>query len=70
METGTVKWFNNSKSYGLILSDTQEEIPVFNYKHDLLLEGQRVEFDRLKDCTIIPEFRFTTMCYLTSIATI
>jgi prolyl 4-hydroxylase len=53
METGTVKWFNNSKSYGLILSDTQEEIPVFNYKHDLLLEGQRVEFNCVKEHDLI-----------------
>jgi prolyl 4-hydroxylase len=44
METGTVKWFNNSKSYGLILTDAGLEIPVFNYKPGCLLEGQRVEF--------------------------
>ncbi len=44
METGTVKWFNNSKSYGLILTDTGFEIPVFNYRTGCLLEGQRVEF--------------------------
>lgn len=44
METGTVKWFNNSKSYGLILADSGFEIPVFNYRLGCLLEGQRVQF--------------------------
>ena len=45
MEAGTVKWFNNSKSYGLISSDNGTEIPVFNYRQGCLLEGQRVEFE-------------------------
>ena len=43
---GKVKWFNNSKSYGLIISDLDNaEIPVFNYKK-CLLEGQKVSFIR------------------------
>jgi len=45
METGIVKWFNNSKSYGLIISDSGLEVPVFNYMSGCLLEGQRVEFN-------------------------
>lgn len=47
METGTIKWFNNSKSYGLIISDKDsKEIPIFNYKDGCLLEGQKVKFLR------------------------
>lgn len=45
MQTGTVKWFNNSKWYGLIIADNGEEIPVFNYRDNCLLEGQKVKFD-------------------------
>lgn len=47
METGIIKWFNNSKSYGLIISDTDgQEIPVFDYKDGCLLEGQKVNYLR------------------------
>ena len=45
MQTGIVKWFNNSKSYGLIIADNGEEIPVVNYRQHCLLEGQTVKFD-------------------------
>lgn len=45
MQTGIVKWFNNSKSYGLITSTNGEEIPVFNYRDGCLLQGQQVSFD-------------------------
>jgi prolyl 4-hydroxylase len=53
METGTVKWFNNSKSYGLIFSDEGKEIPIFNYTNGLLLEGQKVKFNCLQKDTLI-----------------
>lgn len=45
METGFVKWFNNSKFYGLIISDIDgSEIPVHRYEEGCLLEGQRVKY--------------------------
>jgi cold shock CspA family protein len=45
MATGTIKWFNNSKSYGMIISDDGVEIPTYNYYNDSLLEGYRVEYN-------------------------
>lgn len=51
MPTGTVKWFNNAKGYGFILSDTDNNdlfahfsaIEMDGYK--TLKAGQTVEFD-------------------------
>jgi prolyl 4-hydroxylase len=45
MQVGTIKWFNNSKSYGLIVSDAGNEVPFFNYGKSCFFEGQRVKFN-------------------------
>lgn len=51
MQTGKVKWFNNAKGYGFILSDTGGEDLFAHYSsiqtegYKTLKAGQSVEFD-------------------------
>ncbi|MBN1407363.1 MAG: cold-shock protein [Calditrichaceae bacterium] len=50
METGTVKWFNNSKGYGFISRDEGEDVFVhFNAiegsGYRTLSEGDKVQFE-------------------------
>ena len=39
METGTVKWFNNSKGYGFILRDNGKD--VFVHFKSILMDGYK-----------------------------
>lgn len=54
MATGQVKWFNNAKGYGFILSDEGGEDLFAHYSsiemdgYKTLKSGQRVEFDRVE----------------------
>ena len=51
MATGTVKWFNNAKGYGFILSESGGEDLFVHYSsiqmpgYKTLRAGQEVEFD-------------------------
>lgn len=51
MKTGTVKWFNNAKGYGFILSDDTNEDLFAHYSvidmdgYRTLKAGQTVQFD-------------------------
>lgn len=54
MPTGTVKWFNNAKGYGFILSDEGGE-DLFAHYSSILMDGyrtlkagQQVTFDVIK----------------------
>ena len=53
MPTGTVKWFNNAKGYGFILSD-QDQSDIFAHFSAIEMEGyrtlkagQHVEFEQV-----------------------
>ena len=54
MPTGTVKWFNNAKGYGFILSDIDNEDLFAHYStikmegYKTLKAGQQVVFDIIK----------------------
>ncbi|MBS1271197.1 MAG: Cold shock protein CspC [Candidatus Marinimicrobia bacterium] len=53
METGTVKWFNESKGFGFIEREDKEDVFVhFSAIHTegykTLDEGQKVEFEVVK----------------------
>ena len=54
MPTGTVKWFNNAKGYGFILSDEGNEDLFAHYStismdgYKTLKAGQLVSFDIIK----------------------
>ena len=48
-ETGTVKWFDNSKGFGFIIREDQEDVfahysGIRGEGYRALEEGQRVEF--------------------------
>lgn len=54
MSTGIVKWFNNAKGYGFILSDENSEELFAHYStivmdgYKTLKAGQQVTFDIIK----------------------
>ena len=51
MATGTVKWFNNAKGYGFVLSEDKQEDLFIHYSsiqmdgYKSLKAGQEVEYD-------------------------
>lgn len=54
MQTGTVKWFNNAKGFGFILSETGNDDIFAHYSaidmdgYKSLKAGQRVEYDTIE----------------------
>ena len=54
-QTGTVRWFNNSKGYGFIQAENHDEDVFVHYRailsgdgYKTLSEGQQVEFTQVR----------------------
>lgn len=68
MNTGTVKWFNESKGYGFITSDEGSEDIFVHFSAIMgegfktLAEGQHVTFDKEQDPQNSRKIRAINVC--------